>query len=64
MICSICGGEVIWIGPLSTLEGTQCQTCGGLNCQTVDSADVYDDDDIECDLGEPMEPISMEPCDE
>lgn len=58
MICSICGGEVIWIGPLSTLEGTQCQTCGGLNCQTVE---LYGfDDELEIDIGEHDEPLSTE----
>jgi hypothetical protein len=40
MICSICGGEVTWRGPLSALTHTQCGSCGRKNCQEVsDEAD-------------------------
>lgn len=35
MICRICGGEVLWKGPLSALTHTECQSCGETNCQTV-----------------------------
>lgn len=33
MICSYCGGQVIWMGPLVALTHTQCQNCGETNCQ-------------------------------
>ena len=36
MICSICGGEVQWQGPLSALTHTKCLQCGGTNCQEVE----------------------------
>jgi len=34
MECSICGGLVIWKGPLSELTHTECQSCGATNSQT------------------------------
>jgi len=43
MICSICGGEVTWRGPLSALTHTQCGSCGEKNCQ-----EVSDEADGEC----------------
>ncbi len=33
MICSICGGPVLWMGPLIELTHTECQSCGSTNCQ-------------------------------
>ena len=33
MKCSICGGRVIWVGRLSNLTHTKCQSCGALNSQ-------------------------------
>ena len=36
MICNICGGEVIWKGPLSALTHTECQHCGEINCQIIE----------------------------
>ena len=33
MRCSICGGRVIWMGRLSNLTHTKCQSCGALNSQ-------------------------------
>lgn len=33
MKCSICGGLVTWRGPLANLTHTQCESCGGINCQ-------------------------------
>jgi len=44
MMCERCGGTVIWIGDLLSPTGTQCQMCGGLNCQAVD-LDEYDGPD-------------------
>lgn len=45
MICSICNGQVIWKGPFSNLTHTECQQCGGTNCQTVpeDQSDLEDE---------------------
>lgn len=37
MTCSICGGLVIWMGPLTALTHAECRSCGGWNCQEVDS---------------------------
>lgn len=39
MICSLCGGQVIWMGPLVNLTHTQCQSCGGVNCQEPEPCD-------------------------
>ncbi len=36
MICSICGGVVIWKGPLSALTHTECQLCGEINCHAAE----------------------------
>lgn len=33
MICSICGGLVLWMGPIVCLSHTECQSCGSINCQ-------------------------------
>lgn len=49
MICSLCGGEVIWVGPLSNLTHTECQSCGATNSQVVEEEIV---DEIEEVLGE------------
>ena len=45
MQCSICGGWVIWQGPLTALTHTECQSCGEINCQRVKD-NQGDDDDI------------------
>jgi hypothetical protein len=37
MICERCGGQVTWRGPLSALTHTQCESCGGVNCQIPDA---------------------------
>lgn len=36
MQCELCGGLVTWRGPLSALTHTECESCGGQNCQVVD----------------------------
>ena len=36
MKCAQCGGLVTWRGPLSALTHTECENCGGINCQTVE----------------------------
>lgn len=43
MICSLCGGSILWVGPWSNLSHTECQKCGGQNCQVVD--DIEEDDE-------------------
>lgn len=41
MICSLCSGLVIWKGPITALTHTECQKCGGINCQNNgDEADA------------------------
>ena len=42
MKCELCGGLVTWRGPLNALTHTECEKCGGQNCQV---ADVPTDDD-------------------
>ena len=52
MQCSICGGLVIWKGPLSNLTHTECQRCGAMNSQIADDLDEGSDDEseyCECD---------------
>jgi ferredoxin len=39
MLCSICGGDVLWQGPLSSLTHTKCQRCGACNSQLPDRFD-------------------------
>jgi hypothetical protein len=36
MKCELCGGLVTWRGPLYALTHTECESCGGQNCQVVD----------------------------
>lgn len=53
MFCANCGGLVTWRGPLSQLTHTECEKCGGQNCQVPESEEIEDDDDeIEHDCGE------------
>lgn len=47
MICSICGGDVTWRGPLIALTHTQCGSCGEKNCQEV--SDEADSECLHCD---------------
>ena len=44
MQCSQCGGLVTWQGPLSELTHTQCQNCGGINCQIIETNSNYCDE--------------------
>lgn len=39
MECERCGGLVTWRGPMSALTHTQCESCGGINCQIVECGD-------------------------
>jgi hypothetical protein len=52
MVCEKCNGLVIWMGPLVNLTHTECQNCGGINCQRVDDDrdDLDDQDDYLQDL--------------
>ena len=43
MQCEKCGGLVTWRGPLSALTHTECESCGGINCQLVER-DQEDED--------------------
>jgi hypothetical protein len=39
MTCSICGGLVIWVGPITNLTHTECQSCGAIDSQVEEEAD-------------------------
>lgn len=39
MQCELCGGLVTWRGRLSALTHTECERCGGQNCQVSDGVD-------------------------
>lgn len=42
MECEQCGGLVTWRGPMSALTHTECNSCGGRNCQRAEPiADEY-----------------------
>jgi len=32
---------MVWVGPLTALTHTQCQSCGGVNCQVVEPEEGY-----------------------
>ena len=36
MKCMSCGGHVRWMGPLTNLTHTECESCGATNSQEVD----------------------------
>ena len=40
MICSKCGGEVVWMGPFSELTHTECKQCGAQNSQVLEHQDT------------------------
>lgn len=44
MKCELCGGLVTWRGPLSALTHTECENCGGQNCQVVEVAADEEDE--------------------
>lgn len=37
VICSQCGGLVLWMGPLTNLTHTQCQQCGAINSHVTET---------------------------
>lgn len=45
MICSQCGGQVVWRGPLHALTHTECTKCGAINAQLPD--ETQDDSDAD-----------------
>lgn len=47
MRCQYCGGQVVWMGPLSQLTHTECQDCGRTNCQEPDGEFTYDEEEQE-----------------
>lgn len=51
MICANCGGLVTWRGRPSDLTHTECEKCGGQNCQQMELEDD-EDDEPEHDCGE------------
>jgi hypothetical protein len=42
MKCSLCGGYVEWKGPLANLTHTECASCGGINCQELETLEDYE----------------------
>jgi len=47
MECGKCGGLVTWRGPLSALTHTECESCGGINCQLVECEQEDEDEAAE-----------------
>lgn len=45
MICSACGGAVLWCGPWSNLTHTECQECGAMNSQIIEPEEIEDEND-------------------
>ena len=48
MQCDLCGGLVTWRGPLSALTHTECENCGGQNCQVVQQPE--DDEELQPEM--------------
>jgi hypothetical protein len=48
MECSHCGGTVTWRGPFSALTHAECELCGAINSQKIETHEEIDDD---CDEG-------------
>lgn len=46
MKCSKCGGLVTWRGPIANMTHTQCENCGGINCQYPEYSDDPDPEEI------------------
>lgn len=44
MQCEQCGGLVTWRGPFNAFTHTECESCGGRNCQVPDDEPEADDD--------------------
>lgn len=40
MICRLCGGQVVWEGPITDLTHTECKQCGAINCQLPDDDQI------------------------
>ena len=51
MQCELCGGLVTWRGPLSALTHTECENCGGQNCQVAEPAEDADEPQPETFVG-------------
>ncbi len=47
MVCSRCGGLVLWCGPWSNLTHTKCQKCGAVNAQEPEAAPEVDEEEDE-----------------
>jgi hypothetical protein len=44
VICSICGGQVTWRGPLSALTHAECEQCGAHNSQELEDVEIDDEE--------------------
>jgi len=49
MQCEKCGGLVTWRGPFSALTHTECERCGGINCQVVEHDPIDEAEEFEAD---------------
>lgn len=45
MTCATCGGNVLWMGPITNLTHTECQQCGAINNQQPEHAGEEDEHD-------------------
>ena len=61
MICATCGGLVLWVGPLSNLTHTECQSCGRIDNQAPD--DIDDGEEHVCGHGISFD-VECEWCDQ
>ena len=55
MQCALCGGLVTWRGPLSALTHTECESCGGQNCQVAQAVEDDDEPQPETFVGHSVE---------
>ncbi|MEX6144612.1 hypothetical protein AB6G46_10860 [Providencia hangzhouensis] len=46
MICADCGGEVVWVGPITNLSHTECKQCGSVNNYLTEKVE----DDVVCEV--------------
>lgn len=44
MICSVCGGECEWRGPLSALTHVECKKCGAVDSIVAGVEDEIDEE--------------------
>jgi len=52
MICGNCNqAGICWMGPMSRLTHTECQHCGGTNCQRADQPEEEEPETAACGCG-------------